>query len=209
MSTPIAGRVAQQKSEGKTQNPAFALRDDFAAPDLHAELLALQQSAGNQAVHSLVEGNLPPIVQTALSTSGQPLEPGLRQQMESRFGHDFSEVRVHTDSQGEQSARAIRAKAYTVGNDIVFGEGRYEPETGEGKRLIAHELVHVVQQGRGGSAPPLDPSSSLEQAAAAAAIDAVQTDGLVQVCGASGPGLACDWLDDLRKDPVGKTLGVL
>jgi hypothetical protein len=66
--------------------------------------------------------------------------------MEARFGHDFGRVRVHTDTRAAESARAVNALAYTVGRDVVFGAGRYTPETGEGERLVAHELAHVVQQ---------------------------------------------------------------
>jgi hypothetical protein len=69
--------------------------------------------------------------------------------MEPRFGHDFSGVRVHTDRKAAESARAVNAEAYTVGRDVVFGAGRYAPGTGEGHRLIAHELAHVLQRGTG------------------------------------------------------------
>jgi LysM repeat protein len=67
--------------------------------------------------------------------------------MESRFGHDFSQVRVHTDAKAAKSARAVNALAYTVGRDVVFGTGQYQPKTDEGKHLLTHELVHVLQQG--------------------------------------------------------------
>jgi hypothetical protein len=73
--------------------------------------------------------------------------------MEARFGYDFSRVRVHTDATAAESARAVQALAYTVGEDIVFGAGRYAPATGAGQRLLAHELTHVVQQG--GFTPPM------------------------------------------------------
>ena len=66
--------------------------------------------------------------------------------MESRFGHDFSQVRVHTDTRAAESARAVNARAYTVGRNVVFGSGQYAPGSGEGQRLLAHELTHVVQQ---------------------------------------------------------------
>src|SRR5260370_823142 len=66
--------------------------------------------------------------------------------MEPCFGHDFSQVRVHTDRQAAQSAQAVNALAYTVGRDVVFGEGEYKPETSEGRRLLVHELMHVVEQ---------------------------------------------------------------
>lgn len=78
---------------------------------------------------------------------GQPLDAETRGFMEPRFGRDFSGVRVHTGSAAAQSARELDAVAYTVGSDIVFGEGRYAPGTDAGRRLIAHELTHTVQQG--------------------------------------------------------------
>ncbi|MDS0301099.1 DUF4157 domain-containing protein [Halogeometricum sp. S1BR25-6] len=74
--------------------------------------------------------------------------------MEQRFGHDFSRVRVHTDAPAERSARAVNARAYTVGNDVIFDEGRFAPRTQEGRRLIAHELAHVVQQSNVGGIRP-------------------------------------------------------
>lgn len=88
----------------------------------------------------------PPSVDRVLASSGRPLEPTLRQDMEARFGHDFSQVRVHTGRDAEQSAKDVNAQAYTVGNDMVFGVGRFLPESQHGQRLIAHELTHVVQQ---------------------------------------------------------------
>jgi len=69
--------------------------------------------------------------------------------MEPRFGHDFSQVKVHTDAKAAESASAVNALAYTVGRDVVFGRGQYTTGTSEGRRLLAHELVHVVQQGNG------------------------------------------------------------
>src|SRR6266568_4694883 len=93
--------------------------------------------------------SVPPIVHEVLSSPGQLLDAGTRAFMEPRFGHDFSQVRVHTDARAAESARAVNALAYTVGQDVVFGAGQYEPETSGGKRLMAHELTHVVQQGIG------------------------------------------------------------
>ena len=88
----------------------------------------------------------PASVDQALASPGRPLEPALRQDMEQRFGHDFSRVRVHSGAAAEQSAQDVNAKAYTVGHNIVFGAGQFAPGTHEGRRLIAHELAHVVQQ---------------------------------------------------------------
>ncbi|VVB71014.1 Uncharacterised protein [uncultured archaeon] len=77
---------------------------------------------------------------------GQPLDAATRAFMEPRLGHDFGQVRVHNDTQAEQSAEAINALAYTIGRDIVFGSGQYSPGTDAGRRLLAHELAHVMQQ---------------------------------------------------------------
>ena len=88
----------------------------------------------------------PASVDHALAGPGRPLEPALRQDMEQRFGYDFSRVRVHSGIAAEQAARDVNAHAYTVGHDIVFGAGRFVPGTYEGRLLLAHELTHVVQQ---------------------------------------------------------------
>jgi hypothetical protein len=88
----------------------------------------------------------PASVDHVLAGTGKPLEPALRQDMERRFGHDFSRVQVHSGAEAEQSARDLEANAYTVGHNMVFGAGRFVPGTYEGRRLIAHELAHVVQQ---------------------------------------------------------------
>ncbi len=88
----------------------------------------------------------PASVDRVLASSGRPLESALRQGMEQRFGNDFSRVRVHSGEAAEQSARDINARAYTVGQNVVFGAGQFAPGTNEGRRLIAHELTHVVQQ---------------------------------------------------------------
>lgn len=81
--------------------------------------------------------------------SGQSLDPSTRDLMESRLGQDFSRVKVHTDARADEAAAAVNARAFTSDGDIVFGSGEYQPATREGKRLIAHELGHVMQQARG------------------------------------------------------------
>src|SRR5512145_394946 len=86
-------------------------------------------------------------VREVLESRGEPLDLPTRAFLEPRFGHDFSQVRVHTGSQAAASARAIEALAYTVGQKIVFGAGQYAPGTPDGRRLIAHELTHTLQQG--------------------------------------------------------------
>jgi hypothetical protein len=82
----------------------------------------------------------------SLKGGGQPLSESARNYFEPRFGYDFSGVRVHTGVEANETAKSINARAFTVGNDVVFGSSSYSTETGEGKRLLAHELTHVVQQ---------------------------------------------------------------
>jgi hypothetical protein len=88
----------------------------------------------------------PPTVHSALGSVGRPLEPGIRASFEPRFGRDLSGVRIHTGPIAEQSARALDAKAFTVGQEVFFDSGRYQPHTGAGRRLLAHEIAHTVQQ---------------------------------------------------------------
>jgi outer membrane protein OmpA-like peptidoglycan-associated protein len=91
---------------------------------------------------------------------GQPLPESARAFFEPRFGHDFGQVRVHADTRASESARAVHAKAYTVGRDVVFGNGNYSPQTTAGRALLAHELTHVVQQGAGGVTVQRAPADS-------------------------------------------------
>lgn len=93
------------------------------------------------------ESVAPPIVHEVLATPGQSLDPATRGFMESRFGHDLSRIRVHADSRAAESARAVEALAYTVGKDVVFGAGQYAPHSPAGRKLLAHELTHTLQQG--------------------------------------------------------------
>ena len=102
----------------------------------------LQRQASGAATVDAV----PPVVHDVLQAPGQPLDANTRTFMETRFGHDFGQVRVHTDARAAESAQAVSAVAYTMGRNIVFGAGRFTPGTHEGRRLLAHELTHVVQQ---------------------------------------------------------------
>ena len=99
-----------------------------------------------QAVNPTTPAIAPPIVQDVLRAPGQPLDASTRAFMEPRFGHDFSGVRVHSDAQAAESARAVNALAYTVGPHIAFGTGQYAPGTSAGQKLLAHELTHTIQQ---------------------------------------------------------------
>jgi hypothetical protein len=92
------------------------------------------------------QAEAPSIVHDVLRSSGRPLDPQTRAFFEPRFGHEFSRVRVHADARAAASARAVNALAYTIGDHVAFGHGQYAPDTPEGRRLLAHELTHVVQQ---------------------------------------------------------------
>jgi hypothetical protein len=105
----------------------------------------------------------PPIVQAVLADPGDALDPVSRRFFEPRFGHDFSRVRIHSDGRGAQSAVAVNALAYTVGRHIAFASGRFAPETDTGRRLLAHELAHVLQQ----ATPEVPPVHDRPVAAAA------------------------------------------
>src|ERR1700724_1594779 len=146
-------------------------RTDVLTP---SAVMHLQNRAGNPTVTAaLEEQETSPVKDVVGSGSGSPLDKDTRGFMESRLGADFSDVRVHTDAKASDSARSVQAYAYTVGSDVVFQSGKYEPDSDSGKRMLAHELTHVVQQRSGpvaGTPAPggiqiSNPSDRFEQAA--------------------------------------------
>lgn len=145
-----------------------------------------------------------------LALGGVALDPGVRAEMEARFGQRFGDVRIHDDPAAHRSAAGLGAKAYTHGSEVAFAEGRYAPHTPDGKRLLAHELAHVVQQRRGGPAPAPEADASHEIAADRAAAELVGGSGPVGVAGATAVGVAREPEDkknkrkeDERKDAPG------
>lgn len=100
----------------------------------------------NPSAQELSPTFAPPVVHSVLHSPGQPLDQATQTSFEKRFKHDFSQVRVHADAQASESAGAVQAQAYTVGEHIAFAQGRYAPQTAAGKVLLGHELAHVVQQ---------------------------------------------------------------
>ena len=106
--------------------------------------------------HHVLDGTgaPPPSVGRVLARPGLPLEPALKRDMELRFGHDFSRVRLHTDAAAARSADDLDARAFTAGRHIVFGSREFAPETTTGRHLLAHELTHVVQQSAADTSPP-------------------------------------------------------
>ena len=190
------GTAQEPRSGGRA--PSSPKSEIPGAPSLLAQRLAspeavldLQRSGGNEAAVQLLsaqraadpereEGEGPaagrsPVLDVVGRGGGQPLEGSVRSSMERAIGADLSDVRVHTDASAAASARAVQAHAYTVGHEVVFGAGRYQPETPEGQRMLAHELTHVVQQrsgpvdgtATGDGVAVSDPSDRFERAAEA------------------------------------------
>jgi len=128
-------------SLGMVQRQSMAEEEKRKRMEEEGAVSAKENPGQTPAISPKVESQI-----EAMRGSGEQLPESVRAHFEPRFDQDFSEVRVHKDAQAAESAQAINARAYTTGRDIVFGSGEYAPETGEGKRLLAHELTHVVQQ---------------------------------------------------------------
>ncbi len=116
-----------------------------------ASLMHLQRTAGNAGVVQMLadDDEVSPVHDVLGSGGGAPLDAGTRATMESAFGASFGDVRVHTDERASRSAESVGANAYTVGSDVVFRSGQFNPGSAAGQRTIAHELTHVVQQQQG------------------------------------------------------------
>ena len=138
-------------------------------------VMHLQRAAGNAGVGALMghDEERSPVHDVVGSGGGQPLDAGVRATMEQAFGQDFGDVRVHTGGQAAESAKSVQASAYTVGSDIVFDHGHYDPSSAAGQRTLAHELTHVAQQRSGpvdgtpagGGVQVSDPSDRFEREA--------------------------------------------
>src|SRR5438552_5314797 len=153
-----------------------------------AAVMHLQKTAGNATVSAALEEQEPaPVKDVVGSGGGTPLDRETRGFMESRLGADFSDVRVHTDARASESAQSVQAHAYTVGSDVVFQSGKYAPESDSGKRMLAHELTHVVQQRSGpvdgtpagGGIRISNPADRFEQAAESSADRVMSSNSVV------------------------------
>jgi hypothetical protein len=152
-------------------------RPDVVGP---AGMLGLQRTVGNGGVGAMLDDDRSP-VHDVVGSSGAPLDADTRADMESRLGHDFGDVQLHTDSAAHDSAVGVNANAYTVGSHVVFQRDRYDPTSTEGRTTLAHELTHVVQQRSGpvdgapaaGGIQVSDPGDRYEREAAATAERAV------------------------------------
>ncbi len=206
-----AGKAhAATREEGDRSSPDLAAR---AAQAGRTEALAptavlrLQRAAGNAGVAAVLEGEQESPVKDVIGRGGgQPLDAPVRQRMEASFGTDFSDVRVHTGTSAAASARAVDAHAYTVGNEIVLGDG-HGSGAGSHERTLAHELTHVVQQRSGpvdgtpaaGGISVSDPSDRFERAAEATA-DAVLAGGRTPDASAAGGGSAVQRQEDEEEE---------
>jgi hypothetical protein len=156
---------------GAVDDPLEHAADHAAAQVMRMPGPASPAASGVQVSHTSAAGEAPPLVHDVLRGSGQPLDPAARAFFEPRFGQDFSDVRVHADSAAARSAAAVAARAYTVGPRVAFAAGQYAPDTAAGRRLLAHELAHVVQQRtdhapalrRDKTAPPTPLPTALDQ----------------------------------------------
>ncbi len=139
MRMPAPGPVTISSRGNELQRSYDESEEDGGTP----EPLARKQASGALPMHRTAA---PGIVHEVLRSPGRPLDQATRGFFEPRFGNDFGNVRVHTDSRAAQSASAVNALAYTMGNNLVFGAGQYAPDSAHGRRLLAHELTHVQQQ---------------------------------------------------------------
>jgi hypothetical protein len=195
-------------------------RPDVLGP---AGLLALQRSVGNAGVSAMLDEpaqeERSPVLDV-IGSGGSPLDADTRADMEGRLGHDFSDVRVHTDGAAHRSAESVSAQAYTVGSDIVFQDGRYDPASSAGAHMLAHELTHVVQQRSGpvegaeagGGVRVSDPGDTFERAAAANADRVMSSDApaVTAPAPAAGGGAAVqrDSEDEMEEEPAVQQIAV-
>ncbi len=147
-----------QKGMGKSRTPGLQLQRKCACGNSGGECAECLEK---RVVAELRVGDAaPPIVEEVLRSPGQPLDVATRAFFELRFNHALDHVRVRTDTRAAEATQSVGALAFTVGRDIVFGAGQYAPDSSRGQSLLAHELVHVLQQGEG-SARPLELSNPL------------------------------------------------
>ena len=149
-----AGAVAARTNDAAWEGARrAAARGDGSSASAGA-VLRLQRLAGNAGVGTLVareedDTARSPVLDVVGKGGGSPLSATVRGDMEQQLGADFGDVRVHDGGAAASSAAAVQAKAYTVGNEVVFNSGAYSPDSDDGRRTLAHELTHVVQQRSG------------------------------------------------------------
>ncbi len=142
-------KIQKKNRVGASNDPLEAEADSVAEQVVSGSTAPVQVTPVSSSIQRSAaenESSAPASVDQAIAGPGKPLDGNTRDFMESRFGQDFSQVRIHQGSDAEKSAHDVNANAYTLGNDIVFGADQYDPHSHTGKRLLAHELTHVLQQ---------------------------------------------------------------
>jgi len=180
-----ARQTRAAKAPSQKEPDASFSRPPLSSHPLADPIFGLQRTIGNQNTQRLLRARLegspsvPPIAHDVLLSSGQPLDPTTRAFMELRFGHSFSRVRVHADARAAEAARGVNASAFTVGRNVVFDAGQYTPGTYRGRKLLAHELVHTLQQAqsvhRTGEVPAISAPGDPDEREAAHLADKVMS----------------------------------
>lgn len=212
LKAPIQRRTVTA-DEATTASPTAEVSPRQAPRVAHSaeSLLHLQRTAGNAGVVQMLadeaaqgQDQSSPVHDVVGKGGGSPLDDATRSSMESSFGQDFSDVRVHTDAKASQSAEAVGANAYTVGSDVVFRSGHFDSSSPTGQRTIAHELSHVVQQRSGpveGTDAPggirlSDPGDRFERAAESTA-DQVMSSAGTAAAASAGTSVQLEAAEDL------------
>ena len=173
-----------------------------------AGILGLQRAVGNSGVGAMLEEERSPVHDVVNSGGGSPLTPDVKEEMQGRLGHDFSDVRVHNDSRAHESAQSVNAHAYPVGSNVVFQRDKYDPGSAEGKTMLAHELTHVIQQrsgpvdgsDSGGGIKVSDPSDRFEREASANAEKVMSGPAPTTQVGGAGAGGAAVQRDEAPEE---------
>lgn len=197
--------MSKTAAHAKLANTSAALRPTPGLDNSLGTHVCVQREATGGSIDSRAPG----MVREAINSPAQPLDSETRRFMESRFGHDFSRVQVHTDPSAAASAHALSARAYAVGPDLVFASGNYSPRTLAGRRLLAHELTHVVQTeiGRASSEKWISDSADASEQEAVAKADQVVKGDAVRVTHSSDAVLQGDFGDVAKGVGIGVVLG--
>jgi hypothetical protein len=178
----VQTKLATNQNEERKQSPTIAERISSEYP------LGPHVSRRDETVPPAC--GVRTILNESMKSAGRKLDPSAEAFFESKFGCDFSRVRIHDDNHAAESARLFSAQAFTAGQNIIFAAGRYEPCTLVGRRLLGHELAHVVQQSRGGISPKSSSAVANLEAQANLAVSAALADvGMVNVSGATANGV--------------------
>lgn len=150
---PALMRESMEQDDEESAAPKLMreMRDERDEDKREDEVDSLNAKPAGAAATAPAKGGSAEVTVTSglrsMRGGGRPLPEGVRSYMEPRFGYDFSNVRIHTGARAAETARSLNARAFASKRDIVFNDGQFDPESTSGKRLLAHELTHVIQQG--------------------------------------------------------------